>query len=54
MNKQQQKKSVSKTPSFKDQTIWDFPGGPEIEISPSYARGVGLISGGGARIPHAS
>ena len=54
MNKQQQQKSVSKTPSLKDQTIWDFPGGPAIEISPSYARGMGSIPGQVARIPHAS
>ena len=53
MNKQT-KKSVSNTPSVKDQTTWDFPGGPATEPSASYARGEGSIPGWGARIPHAS
>ena len=34
--------------------IWDFPGGPVGKISPSSARGVGLIPGQGANISHAS
>ena len=31
----------------------DFPGGPVVKTSPSNGRGVGSISGRGARIPHA-
>ena len=34
--------------------IRDFSGGPMIKTWPSNARGVGLIPGGEAKIPHAS
>ena len=33
---------------------WDFLGGPVVKTSPSNAGGEGSISGGGAKIPHAS
>ena len=32
----------------------DFPGGPVVKTPPSGAGGVGLIPGGGAKIPHAA
>ena len=32
----------------------DFPGGPVVKTSPSYAGDLGSISGQGAKIPHAS
>ena len=32
----------------------DFPGGPVVKSSPSYARGAGSIPGRGAKFPHAS
>ena len=32
----------------------DFPGGPVVKTLPSSARGVGLIPGWGAKIPHVS
>ena len=32
----------------------DFPGGPVIEILSSSTRGVGLLPGGRAKIPHVS
>ena len=32
----------------------DFPGGPMVKTLPSNAGGMGLIPGGGAKIPHAS
>ena len=31
----------------------DFPDGPVVKTSPSNASGAGLISGWGAKIPHA-
>ena len=34
--------------------LWDFPGGPVVETSPSDVGGVGSIPGQGAKIPHAS
>ena len=33
---------------------WDFPGGPVVEILPFSTRGVGLIPGWRAKIPHVS
>ena len=34
--------------------LWDFPGSPVVETSPSNAGGAGSIPGRGAKIPHAS
>ena len=33
---------------------WEFPGCSVVKTSPSYTRGVGLISGQAATFPHAS
>ena len=33
---------------------WDFPGSPEVKTLPSHAQDLGLISGWGTKIPHAS
>ena len=38
----------------KTEWVGDFPGGPMVKTSPSYAGGVGLIPGQGAKIPFAS
>jgi len=38
----------------KDRQWRDFPGGLVVKTSPSKAGGVGLNSGWGAKIPHAS
>ena len=38
----------------KPEWVGDFPGGPMVKTSPSYAGVVGLIPGQGAKIPFAS
>ena len=36
-----------------EQEVWDFPGSLVVKTSPSNARGMGLVPGQGAKIPHA-
>ena len=33
---------------------WDFPGGPVVKDPPSNVGDMGLIPGGGTKIPHAA
>ena len=41
-------------PQSKNKHPWDFPGSPVVKTSPSNAGDAGLITGQGAKIPHAS
>ena len=34
--------------------IWDFPGGPVVENTPSNVGGMGSIPGWGTKMPHAT
>ena len=39
---------------FKNLLFWDFPGSPVVKTRASSAGGMGLIPGGGTKIPHAA
>ena len=44
----------SPSKAFSKGTVRGFPGGPVVKALPSNAKGIGSISGQGAKIPHVS